>query len=217
MSGYTSRDGEGFAGLLRTASAVGVLLAIGSCAVGPRFAKPTVTVPESWRATHDSTVATRTAADSLWWRAFQDPVLDRLVDLAHQQNLPLQVAGLRLVEARAQLGVATGRMFPQLQVAYASATAVGLSENAVNVASVAGIDNHFGEFQLGFDAAWELDIWGKYRRGVEAEKASVLASMADYYYALVSLTAEVARTYVVIRTFEAVSYTHLTLPTILRV
>ena len=76
---------------------------------------------------------------------------------------------------------------------------MGLSENAP---SVAGIARSYGDYQLGFDAVWELDFWGKYRRGVEAETAALLASMADYYSALVSLTAEVARTYVAIRTFE---------------
>ena len=63
------------------------------------------------------------------------------------------------------------------------------------------IDSH-GDYQLGFDSTWELDFWGKFRRGVESETASLIASVADYDDAIVSLTAEVARTYTVIRTFE---------------
>jgi NodT family efflux transporter outer membrane factor (OMF) lipoprotein len=174
-------------------------LVLAGCSVGPNFTRPEATVAESWSAKNDPRIATRTAADSVWWRAFNDPALDRLVDLAYRQNLPLQIAGLKIVEARAQLGVATGRQFPQLQAVFGSATAVGLSE-AAPTAAVLG--RNYGDYRLGFDAAWELDFWGKYRRGVEAEAASLLASVADYYYALVSLTAEVARTYVVIRTFE---------------
>ena len=129
------------------------------------------------------------------------PALDRLVELAYRQNLPLQIAGLRIVEARAQLAIATGQQYPAGAGGLrAASTAVGLSENVANAqpASIATISTT----RSGFDAAWELDFWGKYRRGVEAEAASLLATVADYDAALVSLTAEVARTYVVIRTFE---------------
>jgi NodT family efflux transporter outer membrane factor (OMF) lipoprotein len=76
---------------------------------------------------------------------------------------------------------------------------VGLSANAPNNS---GIDRHFWDYELGFDTVWELDFWGRFRRDVEAAQASLLASAADYDNALVSLTAEVARTYTVIRTFE---------------
>ena len=76
----------------------------------------------------------------------------------------------------------------------------GLSKNASNSA---GVDQYHGDYQLGFDSTWELDFWGKFRRGVESETASLIASVADYDDGIVSLTAEVARTYTVIRTFES--------------
>lgn len=167
--------------------------------MGPDFKAPEVSVPESWQPSDNDRIAA-TATDALWWRAFNDPTLDRLVELAHRQNLPLQVAGLRIVEARAQLAIATGLQYPQVQQAFASATAAGLSKNAP---IAAGIPRYLGDYRIGFEAAWELDFWGKYRRGVEAAAATALSSVADYYSALVSLTAEVARTYVVIRTFQA--------------
>jgi NodT family efflux transporter outer membrane factor (OMF) lipoprotein len=178
---------------------LGMVLALGACAVGPKFVKPEAAVTEGWQEKSDPRVATQTAADSLWWRAFNDSTLDNLVELAYRQNLPLQIAGLRILEARAQLGVATGKQYPQVQAAVGGATQVGLSENSANSY---GLDRNYWDYQVGFDAAWEMDFWGKYRRGVEAENASLLASVADYDNALVSLTAEVARTYAVIRTFE---------------
>jgi NodT family efflux transporter outer membrane factor (OMF) lipoprotein len=177
-----------------------LLLELSGCAVGPDFKKPQAKVPENWGAKDDPRIATQTAVDGLWWRAFSDPVLDRLIDAAYHQNLTLQVAGLRIVEARAQLAVASGMKWPQMQEAFGSASAVGLSGTAPNVINLPS--HHFGDYQVGFDAAWELDFWGKYRRGVEAETAAALASISDYYAALVALTAEVARTYVVIRTSE---------------
>jgi len=176
-----------------------VLLATG-CSVGPNFTKPEVPVTATWRTANDARIATQKAADSVWWKAFNDPALDRLVELAYQQNLPLQIAGLRILEARAQLGVATGMQFPQSQFLFGKATWIGISQS-VPLASIA--PRNYGDYQVGFDAAWELDFWGKYRRGVEAETAGVLASVADYYSAIVSVSAEVARTYVVLRTFEA--------------
>ena len=95
--------------------AVRVLLAalIGGCAVGPDFKRPEITVPAAWHARSDPQVQTQVAADALWWKAFNDPTLDRLIELATRQNLPLQIAGLRIVEARAQFGIATGLQFPQ--------------------------------------------------------------------------------------------------------
>src|SRR5205823_2461776 len=107
-----------------------------------------------------------TAADSLWWKSFNDPALNNLVELAYRQSLSLQIAGLRIVEARAQFGIATGLQFPQTQAVFANAAAIGLTEP---LAAIVGINRHVVSYQAGFDAAWELDFWGKYRRGVESE------------------------------------------------
>src|SRR3954451_20552794 len=180
-------------------SQLGVLLVVAGCAVRPTFKKPQVTVNDGWRAGGDPHISKQGAADSSWRRAFHDSTLDRLVELAYRQNLPLHIAGLRIVEARAQLAVVTGKLYPQIQAATASATAIGISENVVNIPN---LPRNFGVYQIGFDAGWELDFWGKYRRGVEAEAATLLGSVASYDSALVSVTAEVARTYVVVRTFE---------------
>jgi NodT family efflux transporter outer membrane factor (OMF) lipoprotein len=172
---------------------------LGACTVGPDFKRPEVALNESWEAKSDPRIATQTAIDVLWWKSFNDTTLDRLVELSYQQNLPLQIAGLKIVEARAQLGIATGLQYPQQQELFANVTAFGLSQNEPNVI---GFDRHFVNFRVGFDANWELDFWGKYRRGVEAEADVLVASVADYYSALVSLTAEVAQTYASVRTFE---------------
>lgn len=191
----TARDGSA---VVRSALAL-VLLVLGGCAVGPNFKKPEVNVNDGWTAKSDPRISTQAAVDSLWWKSFHDSALDRLVELADRQNLPLQIAALRIVEARAQFGVATGALFPQTQVAFAGANAIGLSQYQANALN---LQRNFATYQVGFDAVWELDFWGKYRRGVEAEAASLLGSVADYYYVLISLTAEVARTYVAIRTSE---------------
>ena len=183
----------------RAASLVGWILVAAGCQVGPDFKKPEAPVAPKWSGNDDPRIATQTAADSQWWKEFNDSTLDRLVDLAYHQNLSLQVSGLRIVEARAQLGVATGKQWPQIQVLAAGASADGVTKS---VSTYAAVDRNFFSYQAGFDAAWELDFWGKYSRGVEAEAANVLATVADYYYSIVSLNAEVARTYTVLRTYE---------------
>ncbi len=176
-----------------------ILSALAGCAVGPDFKTPEVKVSDNWSTKDDPRTSAQIEADSRWWKGFNDPVLDQLVELAYRQNLPLQIAGLKVVEARAQLGIATGQQFPQTQELTAGAAVLGLTNQQ---ATALGLSRTYLGYQVGFDAAWELDFWGKYRRGVEADSAGLLASVADYYYALVSLTAEVARTYALVRTFE---------------
>ena len=183
----------------RKASLMCGTLALAGCAVGPSYERPAVKVNEGWSATGSAQLTTQAPADAAWWKTFGDPVLDRLIELARTQNLSLQVAGLRIMEARAVLGIAVGRQYPQLQAAFANATGVSLSENLANSAD---FDRDFWDYQVGFDAAWEADFWGKYGRGVKSQEAWYLGSMADYQNALVSLNAEVARIYAAIRTFE---------------
>jgi NodT family efflux transporter outer membrane factor (OMF) lipoprotein len=188
---------------LAVARAVGLLsllLAFSGCTTGPDFEEPYAELNEYWSEKGESQVITQTAVSEDWWTTFDDPAIDKLIHLAYQQNLSLQIAGLRIMEARAQLGIAIGQQYPQIQEAFGSATGVGISKNAANTF---GIDRNYWDYQLGFDAVWELDFWGKFRRNVEATRAGLIASAADYDNALVSLTAEVARTYAVIRTFEA--------------
>ena len=188
---------------LRASSPVmllGAALTLTSCAVGPHYKKPVLKVNDHWSATGSPQISTQPMTDSAWWKAFNDPALERLIQLAYSQNLPLQVAGLRIMEARAALGIAIGNQYPQIQQAFVSVQGVGLSQNTAN--KPPGFTRYFASDQVGFDVAWEADFWGKFGKAVKAQQAGYISSVADYQSALVSLSAEVARTYVVIRTFE---------------
>lgn len=195
--GHAPRSGY----LQGTALVVCLLSLLGGCTMlGPDYVRPEVAEQQQWLE-DDAADVSAEAFDTLeWWTVFNDPVLDALVDMAYQENLPLQIAGLRILEARAQLGIAVGLQYPQSQRLTGSATAVELSENSPNYNPAA--DDSFKDYQVGFDAAWELDFWGRFRRGIESADANLNATIADYDNALVSLTAEVARTYVSIRTLE---------------
>jgi NodT family efflux transporter outer membrane factor (OMF) lipoprotein len=176
-----------------------VLMITGCTTLGPDFARPEVPAAPAWQTTDDA-LSGEPGEQAEWWKLFNDPVLDTLIEKAYRQNLPLQIAGLRILEARAQLGIAVGNRYPQLQQASGSVSAVELSKNSPNFSPLT--EDEFTNYQAGFDAAWELDFWGRFRRGIEAAEANLSASVADYDNALVSLTAEVARVYVTIRTLE---------------
>ncbi|WP_295627160.1 efflux transporter outer membrane subunit [uncultured Nitrosomonas sp.] len=184
----------------KTSAGLLLLMLVGCTTLGPDFKNPEAPLMESWQHT-DATLSNESLMQVEWWELFDDPILDTLIQTAYQQNLPLQIAGLRIIESRAQLGIAVGRLFPQFQEASGSFTHNEISENAPNVFS-GFTDTRYRNAQIGFDAAWELDFWGRFRRGIESARANFAANVADYDNALVSLAAEVARAYITIRTLE---------------
>jgi len=165
-----------------------VLLILGGCAkLGPDFGGiSNPPVPKKWKSStkHKDPSITR------WWQTFHDPTLNTLVNKAYAQNLDIQSAGLRIAQARAALGISQGLAFPQLQTlsGQASSTHSGVADVAT-----AGIN---------FDMGWEMDIWGKYARGIESSEAQLYASVASYDNIMVSVIAEVARNYIDYRTAE---------------
>jgi len=183
------------------ATLLGVVLTLTGCAVGPHYVKPVVSVNDSWRGMSSPQISAQPATESAWWKAFNDPVLEQLIQLAYKQNLTLRVAGLRIMEARAALAIVTGNQYPQVQQAFAGVNGVGLSNNTVN--KTPGFSRYYAIDNLGLDVSWEADFWRQYAKAVRAQKDVYLGSTADYQETLVTLTAEVAQTYVAVRTFEA--------------
>lgn len=177
-----------------------ICLHINACAVGPDFKQPEAPIAENWLESDNPKLnIDQTADHSDWWTVFNDPVLTNLINKAYEQNLNLQIAGLRILESRAQLGIAQGQQYPQTQEITGGAIYNNLSKNAANIAAA---DRRFWSFNLGFDAAWELDFWGRFRRGAESAQANFGASLTNYDDILVSLTAEVASVYINLRILQ---------------
>src|SRR5262252_8410173 len=176
------------------------LLVFGGCMVGPDFQRPQTAVSSSWLETRDPRLSTGSATYRDWWTVFNDPALDRLVEQAYRENLPLRTAGVRVLQARAQLGIAIGDFFPQTQQGIGSVQYVRTSDRGAIAAGFGGID--YWQSQVGLQASWELDFWGKFRRTIQSADASLLSSLADYDNTLVTLTADVANSYITIRTAE---------------
>jgi NodT family efflux transporter outer membrane factor (OMF) lipoprotein len=173
----------------------------GCVMVGPDYVRPPAPTADVWIETPDPAVKREPADVSAWWAVFNDPVLNTLVETAYRQNPSLRAAGVRVLEAQARRGIAIGLLFPQQQDALGVYSSNELSENRANQSSSL-LKRDFDDWQVGFDATWELDVWGRFRRGIEAADAELLASVASYDDVLVSLIAEVARNYTLLRTLE---------------
>src|SRR5205814_9066462 len=101
----------------------------GRCKVGPSFTPPPAPGTQRWAEAPTTQVSTESGVQAQWWKSFNDPVLDKLVETAYGQNLTLQVAGLRVLEARAVRGIEVGQFFPQMQQVNGSYRHVGVSKN----------------------------------------------------------------------------------------
>ena len=178
-----------------------VIVMLAGCKVGPDFDAPTAPVAAAYLQSGDPAIRTDLQVDRDWWNVYNDPVLDRLIRTTYAQNLDLMSAGTRVLAARAQLGIAIGDFYPQTQqfnagVTYNQASSTDPSGNP---------NNNIGNFwrsSLGAQVVWELDFWGKFRRGIESADAVYLGSVANYDAALVTLIGDVATSYIGIRTLE---------------
>jgi len=179
---------------------IGLLLP--GCMVGPNFTRPEARIQGKWKQFDGSTDRQPTGSEVYWWRQLRDPKLNQLVEIAYRNNPDLQAAAVRILAARAELNSTVGRLFPQRQE-------IGLSAGRFSPTDSAGSSGFLGgaqsivASQAVFSATWEIDFWGKYRRQIQADRARYLSSIAAYDSALVSLIADVANTYVNIRTSQA--------------
>ncbi len=168
--------------------------------VGPNYCPPGAAVAENWIDADDRRISTGELDLSRWWTVFGDEELNCLVRSAYEQNLTLKEAGFRIMQARAALAIQVGNLFPQTQQALG-----GYTRNAesIDAANRQFLDNrYFDQWDLGFNLAWELDFWGRFRRAIEASAAELDASVFDYDDVLVTLLGDVALTYIEIRTIQ---------------
>ncbi len=168
------------------------LIFSGCATVGPDYVRPTADVPATWHSSLGQGLTYEQQDPGIlaqWWTVFQDPVLSGLIEHAISANLELEQARARLLQARARRTISGAGLLPALDLT-GSATGSRSSGSEANL------------FSLGFDAGWELDLFGGVRRSREAAEADVEASREDLRDTLVSLTAEVAQNYLEIRTSQ---------------
>ena len=179
-----------------TAIILAAILTLGGCAVGPDYVPPTPLAPASWQ--HDLFGADMEANAELlaqWWETLGDPVLTDLIGRAVKGNHDVREARSRVVEARARRGIQQAGLFPTLDASG--------SVEVLRRGEMSSVGGQRELYNVGFDAGWEVDVFGGQRRTVEAASADMEASEADLHDALVTLLGEVALNYVDARTYQA--------------
>lgn len=184
-------------------------LILAGCKVGPNYKEPQTAVEPTFGPLPAKTtlqpyaVTTGPGPAVQWWATLNDPDLNSLIEQAVEANHDLRLATARLREARARRAIAGAGQYPDINVgtAYSRNRA---SKNAwpYNAFDVPGFPWEADLYQAGFDASWELDVFGRVRRGVEAANADLQASVENRRSVLVSVQAEVARNYVELRGFQ---------------
>ena len=188
--------------MTRTRTRAVVLLAsmmgVCGCAVGPNYKKPKVDAPAVYRGLTPEEVAkavTKSFAEQKWWDVFQDEQLKELIKTALQQNYDLRRAGVRILEARATLGITRADQFPTI-----SADASALNERTAQQKFVPAVKTSAN--RVGLDFSWELDFWGKFRRATEAARANLSASEWGQREITTELVANVASAYFTLRALD---------------
>jgi NodT family efflux transporter outer membrane factor (OMF) lipoprotein len=181
--------------------AAALLLPTVACTIGPDFSAPVAPLAEKFRGVGTRSVRTGALEYQNWWEGFRDPTLNKLIQIAYNQNLTLLSAGTRVLQARAVLGISIGVTYPQVQQGTGSVI-YNRTSAATPLSGPNSTPAYFWTDALAAQAAWELDFWGKFRRGVESADGAYLASIASYDSVLVSLLADVTATYIGIRTTE---------------
>jgi NodT family efflux transporter outer membrane factor (OMF) lipoprotein len=178
---------------------------LAGCAVGPDFAKPVIGLHDVALTPRQDDAGVHATSDaevpSQWWMLFNDAVLADLEFRAQGRNLDLQIASERIEQGRALLGIASAELLPSVG-AGASYTREGLSKHG-KFAALGAPTRPSDFWQLGFDASWEIDLWGRARRAREGATASLEATLYDREATRVALSAEVARTYLELRGTQA--------------
>jgi NodT family efflux transporter outer membrane factor (OMF) lipoprotein len=179
-------------------------IATAGCAVGPNYQRPAVSAPASWSAALAGGETNSAVELAAWWKNFHDAELDSLINRAVQSNLDLQIAQSRVREARAQYGIAVAGFLPTVDVSGSYARTETSHHQpvlgSIPIPSYVPFENDV--YQAGFDASWEIDVFGGTRRATEAARADIGASEFGRRDTLVTLLGEVARNYVDVRGYQ---------------
>lgn len=184
-------------------AAVLVAVLLAGCAVGPDYARPEVAMPQRFQgqAAVDQRHAAADADLATWWTGFGDPQLTRYVTLALAQNLDLAQAAARVAQARAAVGAANAALLPSGEVSGQAARVYQSVETPLGrvLNSAPGFDRHGSDYEVDFNASWELDVFGGLRRGREAALADYQASEAGAVATRLAVAAQTADIYITIR------------------
>lgn len=168
----------------------------GCAVVGPDYKAPTPEVPEEWNQPEDPALLPTREEIKDWWTVFNDPMLNRLIDEVGKRNLDLRIAVSRVNEARARLGVVAGQQVPVVGFQASSTAQEGPASMGMPTTATT-------RHSVGLDASWEIDLFGRIARSVESATADFQATEEDRIDVMITVYAEMARTYLAVRTYQA--------------
>jgi NodT family efflux transporter outer membrane factor (OMF) lipoprotein len=174
-----------------------LLMPIGCTAVGPDYTRPELDLPQKWNQAEDAGMLPVQATVREWWLVFDDPLLTTLIEQAAEQNLDLQIAVARVDEARARLRMTAGDYLPTLD----AQGSVSRQESRPSALDPKGTTDTY--YAAGMETGWELDLFGRIRRSVQASAAAYQASREERTDVMISMYAQLAGVYVDIRTLQA--------------
>jgi len=178
------------------------LVAVFGCTVGPDYEPPEFEqeVPDAWKSAAAEEIEAAGSPLETWWTTLNDRQLVQLIQEARTQNLSLQIAAERVQEARSRLGIATGQYYPDI-VLDGTYSRSDPSDNSTQI-PLPGVTDPFDLYNIGIGFNWEIDVFGRLRRGAESARAGLEASIEDYRDVMVILMADVAANYVEVRTLQ---------------
>ena len=169
-----------------------IIAGLVGCTVGPDYKRPDVVAPADWR---NESEQRESIANLAWWQLFEDRVLQELIAAATGANRDIQLAVARLLESRAQLGIARAAEFPQISAGASYANERPFSANSFFLQHFPGATPAGNDVRTNLDLTFELDLWGRLRRATEAARAELLASEETVRGVMTTLVADVAQTY----------------------
>ncbi|MCU0919358.1 MAG: efflux transporter outer membrane subunit [Burkholderiaceae bacterium] len=184
--------------MLRRALTTCAMLALAGCTLGPDYQRPEITAPAAFQYEPKDAAAT---ADTLWWKQFQDPVMEQLIDEALQHNTNIQIAAANVEQAAAFLTQTRSQLFPT--VGYGAGAQRERTREPAFASLIPNYPNPASAYQAALQASWEIDLWGRIRRQSEAAYANVLATDEARRGVILSLVAQVANSYLQLRGLDA--------------
>lgn len=190
--------------VILTLLTIAALFVIAGCAVGPNYHSPETKAPAQWTEPLAAGETNSAIAAADWWKDFHDSEMDSLIQRAVQSNLDLRIAQARVREARAQYGIAAADLWPTVDgsSSYARARESQHQPLLGSIPLPGNVPFENNVYQAGFDASWEIDVFGGKRRAKEAAGAEVSASEFGRRDVLVTLLGDVARNYVDLRGYQ---------------
>lgn len=170
---------------------------LAGCSVGPDYVRPAIDAPPAWRVDYAKAAE---VANTRWWEAFGDPVLDQLIDSAIRENLDVRIAAARVDQLLGALSTTRSQLLPQ--IGYGADVSRLRASRVSAQALPPGVDNYFTLYEASIGANWQLDLFGRVRRLTEAAQAQVYASEQGQRGVLLTVVASVASSYIALRALD---------------